>query len=542
MYNTNSNKKHSGQRNMYKKICALMVILGLIFCYLAPVSAASTVKAAENADILLVYDAGMDKEVQKNISSVTDILTYLGYSVRYCPVNESAGIVDKYPYIVYYHFSDEIDTAFLSSVKKTSGKILALGGGDISGLLKALKLPISCTCAANTSATFSYSFSGDTKTGLSSGETGISLLQGTFSYSSGNILINGTNAPYCARQGRISCIAVYDRADELLKAMFAHEIAVWKWPYDDALHSYAQYIVFDNVYPFFNTQKMMDIIDMMKSLGVPYVITVMPVYQNSGYPAMKHFCEVLRYAQANGGAIALKEPIINTDNPTLKEINKHISTAFSAYCSYGVYPIALETSEKSIHQTLGLNVMKRFRTVIFTPDDEDSGWTAKEKNNAVYSDGHQLIAPALSDGGSESGLTSVYPTAIFLDMLSDINDMRTRVREIRDSSLPLMSLWSSPQSVYTDDSVLSFDNNSLSVNKKTVSLEFTPFKYEKNYDYQNGIFSNAMAGINNGNRKLLIAVTVISIIFIVLIVIARHQNKRKFLYKPDNKNEDEGKK
>ncbi len=522
---------------MFKKICLFMAAIFILFVFQIDVFA-DVGQDVEARDVLLVYDNDSVSSAHENVAAIADILTYMGYSTCYSTINESKGVLYKYTHIVYYHESKHIEKSFLDEFGKLKNKIMVVGGGDSTELLKILKLPFTCTSLESTTAQLTYSIDGEKELSMFAKSQYSSLLQGAFSYSKGTIMIGDQSAPLCVRSDRFSNIAVFDSKSDLLKAILAQQLALWKWPYDNAPNSFAQYIVFDDVYPFINTQKMMNVIDMMKKIGVPYAITVTPIYQNGEYPAMKHFCEVLRYAQANGAAIFLKAPIINTNKPTLEDINKRISTAFSTYCSYGVYPIALEAPNNWIHEKMGLDILRRFRTIILTQDENENSWSSKDHYNTIYSDGHQIIAPALTVGEIKDNLVSAYPTALFLSMDTDIDDLKVQISKSQESSVPLKSLWASTHSVYTQDKVLSYKDSILTINGEVKSLEFTPFKYVTDYQYNRGVIGRMADSFNRENKKLLFIVCGISILFIIFIGIARYQNKKKFLYNEDFEGED----
>ena len=77
----------------------------------------------------------------------------------------------------------------------------------------------------------------------------------------------------------------------------------------------------------------------------PFVISVMPIYANGDYPAMKRFCEVLRYAQANGGTIILHAPITVREGENKDQVWDYLTIAMQAYINYGIYPVAVQLPE-----------------------------------------------------------------------------------------------------------------------------------------------------------------------------------------------------
>jgi len=524
---------------MFKRMCYFVLAICVLFVFQIDIHAAEITQDVEARDVLLVYDNELLDLTHENVAAIADILTYMGYSTHYSTIKESKGILNNFTHIVYYHESDFIEQSFLDELSRLDNKIMVVGGGDVSSLLKILKLPFTCTSIESTRVQLSYYLDGKKEISMFAKSQRVSLLKGDFPYSSGTIMVGNQSTTLCVRSERFSNIAIFDSKSALLKAILTQQITLWKWPYENAPNIFAQYIVFDEVYPFFNTQKMMNVISMMKKLGVPYAITVMPIYQNGEYPAMKHFCEVLRYAQANGAAIFLKAPIMNTNKPILEDINKRISIAFTAYSSYGVYPIALEAPNNWIHEKMGQDILRRFRTIVLTLDQKENSWSGKAVYNTIYSDGHQIIAPALSVGDIEDNLISAYPTALFLDINTNIDDLRTQIKKIQESTVPLKNLWASSHSVYTEDKTLSYKDDILTINGEVQSLEFVPFKYNIEYQYNRGIIGRMADSFARENKKLLFIVFGISILFIFFIGIARYQNRKKFLYKSDS-NDDLG--
>ncbi len=492
-------------------------------------------------DILFVYDDELSGKAIENIAAMADILTYMGYGTSYRTVSESKGLLDRFDSILFYHESEEINSSFLEELKKLDNKIMVVGGGEITELLQAVKATVKAIGMEDTTVRFSYPFYNGTQTasGFVKADRA-TILQGKPQYTAGEAAAGGKTAALCASSGRFTGIAVFDSESDILKAVFSDQISRWKWPYKNLPNSYPQHIIFDNVYPFVNNQKMLKVVEMLEQKGITYSITVMPVYQNSEYPAMKHFCELLRFAQSKGASIILKAPLINTARPVLEEINKRISTAMSAYVNYGVYPIAIEAPNNWINETLGQNVLKRFSTVVLYNDNQKSSWTDQDGYNKIYLDGHHFITPALFNGNLSSNMINTYPTAIFLDMNTDIDTLEQQIKMIQDSEVSLKSLRSGAHSVYTDDQVISLKNNMLTVNGKLQSFEFTPFTYESSYNYNRGVIGRLAESIARGNQRLLIVVTGISILFIVFIVVARYQNRRRFLYKSDSGHKKDG--
>lgn len=523
---------------MCKKLCIGVVAVLLVL------TSNNSMKAQEGQvpvprDILLVYDDGLTGQEHDNVAAIADTLTYMGYGVAYSTVGNSKGKLQGYTHILLYHEKGELGRQFTEELRDTRGKIMTVGGGDIAGILSALELPVQYANIKDATARLTYSFSSGKVVSELINLPQMNVLQAGFQKSSGEITADGQRAPVFAGWGRFSNIAAYDSGSDVLKAILAEQVSYWKWPYRNIPASYAQYVVFDEVYPFTNQQKLMALAEMMREMGIPYGITVLPVYRNIEYPSMKHFCEVLRYAQDNGAAIFLKVPFMNTNTPKVEDINKRISIAFSAYTGYGIYPVAIQAPNNWIHEKTGQEVLRRFRTVVLTPDTGKNNWTDTAGYNTVYSDGHQFIAPALAGGEPGENMVNSYSTAIMLNAQESVEEIRRQIEGIRHSNIEVKSLWSSNHSVYTDDSILACRNKLVILNNKPQSLAFVPFEYEENFSYNRGIIGQMAEAIARENRRLLILVSIICIIFLTFIGMARLQNRRRFLYRDDTNPSDE---
>jgi len=524
----NRKKSNSDRTQIIKIIMLVLLTISMLF----PSNAASAVEEPiKGKDILFIYDEDLSIKGKENVAVIADILTYMGYGTSYRTVNESSGMLDNFDSILFYHESDSVSSTFLEELESTSCKIMMVGGGSPDEILETLKLDYSPLRLRESVVKISYKVGHrETETALIKADNAI-MFQEDFRYSSGQMEAMGKSSPLFVRGQRFTCMGVFDNESEILKAALSEQISIWKWPFDNEPNSYPQYIIFDNVYPFFSNERLMQAVRLMDRKGIPYSITVMPVYQNTEYPAMKHFCEVLSYAQSKGASIILKAPLINTEKPSLEDINKRITTAIDAYNKYGVYPIAIEAPNSWIHESLGMDVLKRFSTVILYPDKKNS-WSDSDGYNTVYSDGHHLIAPAvLSNSSLDSNLIKTYPTALFLDINTDIENLEEQIEQIQQSEVSLRSLWLTKHTVYTNDRVVSFRDGILTVNGKVQSMEFKPFTYPEKFDFNRGIIGKMAESMDRENKRLLVIVTVISIIFIIFIAIARYQNRKRFLFK-----------
>lgn len=78
------------------------------------------------------------------------------------------------------------------------------------------------------------------------------------------------------------------------------------------------YFTIDEVYPFSDLEKLCVWGEDLYSNGIPYLVRVMPVYDNLEYPSFLRYTQALRYLQARGGTIVRHEPLV-VDQQTERE-------------------------------------------------------------------------------------------------------------------------------------------------------------------------------------------------------------------------------
>ena len=109
-------------------------------------------------------------------------------------------------------------------------------------------------------------------------------------------------------------------------------------------HKGTIYFAFDEIYPFSDLKMLCDSITVFHEKGFPFVLQIMPIYENYEQPSMQIFAEVLRYAQSKGGKIVSLAPIENKaiqENDFLKE--QKLKKWFDYLKSQGIFLEEYET-------------------------------------------------------------------------------------------------------------------------------------------------------------------------------------------------------
>jgi len=536
---------------MFKKIiCGILI---LTFTSIIGVSAwAEERHAIPDGEILVIYSDGADKAAMQSVYDIVELLTYQSFKVSFVSASDSVGELDRFSYIICYQL-ENYPAELLEELKTLEQKTLEDKPIQDSGVNRYNILFMGNQCIRDyldltnhmdyqlnniRTGKLTYNF-----TDLLSKESLVEenyflFLKSSLDYTSGKIEVGNEEGYYCSSYGCITHIPVSDLSDKLVKAAFIREVAKWKWPYKGDPHTYAQYIVLNQVYPFQDPDKLLEIVEYLVDKKEPFVISVMPIYSNGNYPAMKQFCEVLKYAQANGGTIIMHSPINQMTTFDKDVINKYIKIALQIYMSQGVYPVALQVPHNWIFNNDTIEVMRHFST-IFTTDEVDVlvDETSIFNTNEIYKDGHKWVSAAVKLDDTNVSYTKVSSTAVYLDITESTKQLKDVINICQASNVPLKSLWDVDHSFWTEEDVLNYKNHIMMLNNKRIDTKFVPVNYDKNFKYNRNMLKRFSKDLSSENHKLIIAVVIVSLIFLSFIFIARSRNRHKFFIKNDSKDD-----
>ncbi|BCN29939.1 hypothetical protein bsdtb5_12340 [Anaeromicropila herbilytica] len=534
---------------MYRKKDIGIILIGVIFIAifitLGNESYAKEKAKIPDAQILVIYSDEADNSTISQVKDIVEILTYQSFKVSFAKASDCMGELKRYSYILCYNLDSyptsileelnqlELKSKMAAKKNQSKYKVLFIGNDFLKEYLGYTKRDSNYISENKSVGKLTYEFSNNVKKEGLVRETSFSFLRKPSDYTNGKIVVGNTTGYFAASSGFITHIPVANLNNKIVRAAFTKEVAKWKWPYKGDPHPYAQYMVINEVYPFQDPEKLLKIIKLMIQEEEPFVISVMPIYSNGDYPAMQQFAEVLRYAQANGGAIIMHSPLnqMTTFNKSLM-LDK-ITTAFQIYMNQGVYPVALEVPHNWIFNTDTIEILKHFRTIFTTnEDDEQLNESINMNTNRVYKDGHQWVSPVTTLDDLGTSYTKVSSTAVYINMLEDMDTITNKIEACQSSFVPLKSLWDIEQSFWTNKDLMEYKNHIMMVNGKKVKIQYEKSEGKKDFQYNRNMLRRFSKDLSLENRKLIIAVIIVSLLFVSFIIIARYYNRQKyFLHK-----------
>ena len=483
--------------------------------------------AEQSENILVVYpEEAISRGQADNLSAIAQVLFAMRYQADWLEAAEAKDAVKNYNKVIWCatvdseRMPEEILTGY-------DGFLLVLGqakGLDAIGIHPIPELSGKLIGTTKYRFADNYSF-----------EASVEVLDaGIFqeaSYTNQELNVYGEAFPLVSGSDRIRYIPLVDYTSNFAKALLMQEIAHWLWVWDSPIHSYSEYIVLDAVYPFTDPYRLKDIVNYMVGLKMNFVISVMPIYEHADYPAMALFCEVLRFAQANGGAVILHSPIIQ-DNVDPELLTKQLNTAAGNYFDNGVWLLGLEIPSEWIFDKALTDVLNRSRTLFLSELDAFERHPVNEYGLNTYLElGNQQIVPAFRL--DESGISHIAncPTAVYLNLDTMTDDFIYAVVDAaKDSPIPMQDMWSMEHSIYMDDSKsLLWDRNTLTVNGEQQFINYEPHEIEENFDYKRNVYYRFVTNLARQNRFLIAVSSVVLVLFIFLVFQSRRQMRKRFL-------------
>ncbi len=122
------------------------------------------------------------------------------------------------------------------------------------------------------------------------------------------------------------------------------------------------YVLIDEIYPFSDLDMLVKTAYTFHNNGIPFIVRIMPVYDNLSYPAFNRYTQVLLYVQSLGGSIVLHDPIVQENESLRESLSDKMQRLQEALRSAGIIllpsenePLSLSLNDISDIQSLTVN-------------------------------------------------------------------------------------------------------------------------------------------------------------------------------------------
>lgn len=485
----------------------------------------------ERAEILLLHNEVLTDLERENLMRLSDMATSMVKSMEFGTFEQYSSYINDFSYIICYNLNKQ-ETDLIEALQSNNAKVMIIGSDFLEAYLEASDQDgLSDVVVKGAKGTLQYSFSKNADFEELVRFDGI-VQTVTDNYSSGIIKVGDVEYPFCTQIAEVRFVATTDFTGELSYAGMLKELAIWMWIYQNAPVEYVQYFVLDAVDAFMPAKQLKEKVELLIDHSISFVISVMPVYQNVEYPAMQQFCEVLKYAQDNGGAVIMHAPIFKNKIDDWEKLNEVMTDATVAYSDYGVYPLGIEIPQSWIYDKDMLEWLKRYRTVFVYQDEEESEFHENIHKNLIYYNYHNLIMPVIKLDDTGISYVKNYASAFYVKGSNQDNtELAQKIKNYMQSFVSTKSLWDITHSVWANNYHLSYEEGVLTINDEVRSISYVPREYHEKFNYMRNMVQRVTVNIKNQSSGLIFLVSTVTILFLIMIGYARYQNRKRFLSK-----------
>ena len=97
------------------------------------------------------------------------------------------------------------------------------------------------------------------------------------------------------------------------------------------------FVMIDEVYPFDDIEMLELTADKLYENGIPFIMSIMPVYYNTEYPSFTRYANALRYIQSKSGSFIMHDPLITGNELVGESLDVKLQKAYATFEDNGVY-------------------------------------------------------------------------------------------------------------------------------------------------------------------------------------------------------------
>lgn len=294
------------------------------------------------------------------------------------------------------------------------------------------------------------------------------------------------------------------------------------------------YFYLNNVTPFEDLNTLISEINYLKDKGIKFFIEVPPIFVNQNLNAMKRFSECLRYAEANGGTVVLRFPVINSagvngEATSGQVIIEKINDGFINYTNYWVYPIALSVDDYILYREDFKSLIKSTNTLFLNSNDSIN----LELDNYNINSYENIIQKInIDDYFNENSNVDLYgKVAICVNSSADIDEFKKNVDKILKKEINFKETDTINSYLKLNDNEVVTKLSGIYFNKEDVTKNRFINQEEYEQAFNNEI-DNEEQTIYTDLKDVNIIIKLVSVfalvIFVIILVVSRNIEKKKF--------------
>lgn len=512
---------------MYLKSIAKTLLLFLCILLAAPASLAHA-SEREPAHILLVYDSlakGTSRE--GNIEALKRLLAAYGAKVTLAAIdNYEQGDLQNYTKVVAVRNIPDLTISnqdYIKDFETYAGGYLHVGEQLPAKLQRELNIRTQTVDRAIIRLSIGqYSQSSIRTDHMFYIEHAAGTAYGAVSSSSGDLKF-----PYGVSDGRFAYVPYFQRGN-LSELAMAYLVKDWLGVAEQG----KTYLVFKEIYPFSDLQLLKSLADKLYNAGIPFMVSVRPVFSNTDYPAMKRYLETLKYVQSRNGSILVNAPVVaETIAPNDQTLGGKMATFVNVLAEYGLAPLGIGTDMYwSYDRQYAVEGMGAFDSVVLFPDEKplyrSQSNTSRPFASSLYSMQMDFLRQFDQTGKAVQPLPM--DTALTYDFFDNEKQLDQTVQDLSESWMTFADYKYGLHTVRTEANIISSHNGVLLINDKALNLNDAFKNISSDYLYKQEEQKSFTTFFNIQNKIFIVAIFITLLIFGLFFIVGYRKYKHKY--------------
>ncbi|MGF7048870.1 uncharacterized protein YdaL [Paenibacillus sp. DS2015] len=338
----------------------------------------------------------------------------------------------------------------------------------------------------------------------------------------------GNNSPYGVRNDRYAYVPYYEQGN-LSELAMSYVLKDWL----EVNQQGGTYLIFKEVYPFSDLNLLEKLADQLYDAGIPFMISVRPVFSNTDFPAMQRYLETLKYVQSRNGSILVNTPIVSStisDNGPI--LQGQMESFIDVLADYGVIPLGIGAemywSYDAQYAEYGMGF---FDSVVLFPNINPIYRSRTDSSHAFMSSMYSMSLDFLQQFEHTDTIAHDLPmdSAITYDFSDDEAQLNEIIQALMGSWITFSDYKYGEHEIDTQANAISSDNGFLSLNGQNVDMNDAYRSVSSEYTYtveQEQSFSTLF---NIQNKIFIVLIVVTLLIFGYLFLIGYRLYLRKYI-------------
>lgn len=292
------------------------------------------------------------------------------------------------------------------------------------------------------------------------------------------------------------------------------------------------YLVVSNIYPFSDLNKLIEISDVCSEHGIPFICSIVPIFENTDYPAIKRYMQVLRYVQSNEGSIIVQTPNVREGELEKEPLGNKIEVFIDTLIGYDVIPMGVAVKRDWLDSSYyEENLFKFFTSNILMPSEkkhinEEKNYYSFSKNIYGINWGDIKQITIMRKKGINKAPIDL---GIILDLNDDNLESREYIKTLNKNIYPIENYKNINQKVKTNKNKVETRHGNVKVNEKEKSFFYLEKPLKIAFKSTESIRVSLEKSFMIGNKILLGIIIISLLIFVGLILIGIRLHRNKFI-------------